>query len=54
MTRVHTQLEGDTFFPEIDPHQWTKKKSMDCQADEKNAFAHSFEVWEKNKSSKQF
>ena len=49
MTRVHTHMEGDTFFPEIDPHQWTKTKSTDCPADEKNAFAHTFEVWDKNK-----
>jgi dihydrofolate reductase len=53
MTRVHTSLEGDTFFPEIDHQLWTNTKSIAFSADEKNAFAHTFEVWEKNKLSNQ-
>jgi len=48
LTRVHTTIEGDTFFPEIDSHQWNKTKSHYCEADDKNAFTHSFEVWERN------
>jgi dihydrofolate reductase len=50
MTRVHATLEGDTLFPVIDETQWEMVSHLDFQADEKNAYAHSFQVWErKNK-----
>lgn len=47
MTRVHTQVDGDTFFPEIDEAKWKLVNKEDIPADEKHAFAFSFEVWEK-------
>lgn len=47
MTRVHTVIEGDTFFPEINPEFWKIKSNLDFQADEKHAFAYSFQIWEK-------
>ena len=47
MTRVHTSIEGDTFFPEIDTKEWAQTKSTHFEADDKNAFPHTFEVWER-------
>lgn len=49
MTRVHTQIDGDTFFPVIDPHEWQLKEKNDFSKDEKHAFDYSFEKWEKIK-----
>lgn len=47
MTRVHTYMEGDTFFPEIDPAQWTLKSSRPMRADEKHVYDYTFEVWDR-------
>ncbi len=44
-TRVHTQTDGDTFFPEINQAEWTLTHKTDVDADEKNKFAMSFETW---------
>lgn len=49
LTRVDAVIDGDTFFPEIDANQWTKIKSTAFPADEKNAFSHTFEVWERTR-----
>jgi dihydrofolate reductase len=46
MTRVHTQIEGDTRFPIMDG-QWELMYSYPNQADEKHAFAFDFECWKK-------
>ncbi|HWB93751.1 MAG TPA: dihydrofolate reductase, partial [Puia sp.] len=45
MTRVHAVLDGDTFFPEIDEAQWTLASNLDFPADEKHAYAYSFQLW---------
>ncbi|MBS1742518.1 MAG: dihydrofolate reductase [Bacteroidetes bacterium] len=47
MTRVHAVLDGDTFFPAIDEQVWELKKNIDFPADEKHAYAYSFQTWEK-------
>jgi dihydrofolate reductase len=50
MTRVNAVLDGDTRFPVIDEEEWEMVSHLDFAADEKNAYAHSFQVWErKNK-----
>jgi dihydrofolate reductase len=49
MTRVHTFLEGDTYFPVIDEQQWELTDSRDFPIDEKHAFAYSFQLWERKK-----
>lgn len=46
-TRVHTTVEGDAFFPEISESEWELKHSEAHPADEKNAFAYTFETWER-------
>ncbi|MDB5196931.1 MAG: hypothetical protein JWP88_1302 [Flaviaesturariibacter sp.] len=47
LTRIHHQFKGDVYFPELDTNQWKLVSNKDCEADEKNAFAHSFQVWER-------
>lgn len=47
LTRVEAEPEADTFFPSIDPAQWYLVNQKNHEADEKNAFNHSFQVWER-------
>lgn len=48
ITRVHAVFEdADAFFPEIDPDKWRMISNHDFDADEKHAYAYSFQVWEK-------
>ena len=49
LTRVHTQIEGDTFLPEINWEQWTLINSESHSADEKNEFDITFESYERNR-----
>lgn len=48
ITRIHTIIDGDAFFPDIDEKKWKLVSNRDCYADEKHKFDYSFEVWEKN------
>ena len=45
LTRVHTIIEGDAFFPVFSESEWKLSSKMDFPADEKHAYAYSFEVW---------
>lgn len=47
LTRVHTTIDGDTFFPELAPIEWNLHSVLHFPADEKHVFAYSFEVWDK-------
>ena len=47
ITRVHADLEGDTFFPLIDESKWKLTSNQDFEADEKHAYSYSFQIWEK-------
>ena len=47
LTRVHTKLEGDVFLPDINENDWELVSSLDFNADEKHAYAYSFQVWER-------
>ena len=53
MTRVHTVVEGDAWFPVIDEKRWKMVSHQDFPADEKHAFAYSFQVWEPTYSSRE-
>jgi dihydrofolate reductase len=46
MTRVDIEMEGDTFFPEIDENTWTRKSAIQFRQDEKHLYDFSIEVWE--------
>ena len=48
ITRVHASFpEADAFFPSIDETKWKRTSNQDFDADDKHAYAYSFEVWEK-------
>jgi dihydrofolate reductase len=47
LTRVEADPEADTFFPSIDPSQWFLVSQQNHEADEKNAYNHSFQIWER-------
>ena len=47
MTRVRAELEGDTYFPVIEKNDWALVSKTDNPADEKHAYAYSFQLWEK-------
>ena len=47
LTRIHQDFDGDVFFPNVNEENWKMISNRDCQPDEKNAFAHSFQVWER-------
>jgi dihydrofolate reductase len=48
LTVVHTELEGDTFFPKLETSEWTEVSSSERhKADEKNDFDYTFKVFEK-------
>jgi len=49
LTRVHANLTGDAFFPELNPEQWILSSSENHPADEKHAYAYSFEVYKLKK-----
>ncbi|CAM4334569.1 dihydrofolate reductase [Flavobacterium terrigena] len=42
LTRVHTNVEADTFFPEIDPKKWNVVFEEHHEKDEKHAFDFTF------------
>lgn len=48
LTRVHADVAGDAFFPPFDRYQWTLVSREDHPADERHAFAFSFERYERD------
>lgn len=47
MTRVHAEIEGDTYFPVIEKNDWNLVSNTDNPADDKHAYAFSFQLWER-------
>ena len=47
LTRVHTKVEGDTSYPQIDLTKWKLVSEEPHPADQKNNYPYTFEVWEK-------
>ena len=50
LTRVHTTIDGDAFFPVFSESEWKLVSRIDFPADEKHTYAYSFEVWTRLKS----
>lgn len=46
LTRIHDQFDGDAFFPALS-EEWKLVREKACDADEKNAYPHTFQVWER-------
>ncbi|PUV21703.1 dihydrofolate reductase [Sphingobacterium athyrii] len=45
LTRVHTTIQGDAFFPELSSEEWELISAEPHQADDKHAFDYTFEVY---------
>jgi len=46
ITRVHAEVEGDTFFPDSDYDDWELVSEEHHEADEKNEYSYSFLLYE--------
>ena len=49
LTRVETNIEGDSFFPELGA-EWKLTSEESFNADAKHAYPFRFQVWEKTKA----
>ncbi len=49
ITRIHTTIDGDTFFPQIDGTLWSCEESISHSKDDKNLFDLTFETWSRVK-----
>ena len=49
LTRIHAVVEGDAYAPELETGQWELLSSEPHPADEKHAYAFTFEVWERKR-----
>lgn len=49
LTRVHTTIDGDAYFPELLDHEWNLVSAEKHEKDEKHAFYYTFEVYERAK-----
>lgn len=47
LTRVEAEPEADTFFPPIQHEQWHLMSQQNHEADEKNPYNYSFQLWER-------
>ena len=47
LTRVDAEFEADTFFPEVSGKDWHLISQKNHEADEKNVYNYSFQVWER-------
>ncbi|MDE3234919.1 MAG: dihydrofolate reductase [Bacteroidota bacterium] len=47
MTRVHTEIDGDTFFPEIDETTWKLLHNREYASDAKHKYSFSVQLWKK-------
>ena len=45
ITQIHTTIEGDTYFPEIDESNWKLTESINRPSDTNNCFDLTFETW---------
>lgn len=50
LTLVHTNIDGDTYFPPLDPNNWQLHQGHHLPADEKNAFATTYQIWDRIRS----
>lgn len=49
LTFVHADVKGDAWFPEYNEDEWQETERVEVKADDKNAFDHSFVIYERKK-----
>ena len=47
LTRVHAEVDADTFFPELKNEEWTATQNFFQPADDKNQYAFTFQLLER-------
>ncbi len=47
LTRVHTTIDGDVFYPDLNKSKWKLISEEPHPRDEKHQFAYTFQLWEK-------
>ncbi len=47
LTRVHAELTGDAFFPEVASEDWRLVEDEPHRADARNAYDYSFRIYER-------
>lgn len=47
LTRVHTQIDGDAYFPDVDTAKWEMSAIEDFSKDAQHDFDYSFQTWVK-------
>lgn len=47
LTRVHADLSGDTYFPELDERDWVLVSEQKHDPDERHAYGYTFKVYER-------
>jgi dihydrofolate reductase len=47
LTRIHTEIEGDTYFPEIDERKWKKVNEEYHPKDERHKWDFTFNTYER-------
>lgn len=47
LTEVHATIEGDAWFPAIEPSEWCEIEREERPADADNRYALTFSVWER-------
>ena len=53
LTRIHAEVEGDTYFPELDLDEWELVSEEHHEADERNQYPYSFLMYERSSAKKQ-
>lgn len=52
LTRVHADIQGDSYFIDVDEREWKLGSSESHPADERHAFGYTFEIYERNRTGK--
>ena len=47
LTQVDTTIDGDTYFPELDPGDWTLSSTESHTADDRHPFGYEFRVYDR-------
>ena len=53
LTRVHANMEGDTYFPEIASPPWRKVSEEKHSKDGDNIYDYTFELWQRHNANLQ-
>lgn len=48
ITKVHANIDGDTYFPNLDDSEWNQVSIESHPADDKNQYPYSFVVLDRN------